>query len=90
MLREDKDSGSVEFFTRYPAGFQFQSHWHNANERIVLLEGRLTVRVGDKEQTLDPGGFAFFPSKQAHQISCSSATRCAFYLYWDAKPDFHK
>lgn len=90
ILREDAATGAIEFFTRYAAGHVFQPHWHTANERIVLLEGRLEIRAGDHQETIEPAGFAFFPGKQLHQMKCVSTKRCAFYLSWDTKPDFHR
>ena len=42
-LREDSKTGSVELLARYPAGHVFPPHWHSANERIVLIEGRIAI-----------------------------------------------
>ena len=85
-LREDPQTGAYEGFVRYPAGHVFTPHWHSVNERIVLLEGRM--KVG--ELTLEPGGYAFFPAKHVHRLACVSDTRCACYLSWDGKADFHR
>ena len=62
MLREDPQTGATELLARYPAGHVFAPHWHSVNERIVLLEGRLSLKQGDTEKFLDPGGFAFLPA----------------------------
>ena len=75
---------------RYPAGHSFAAHWHSVNERIVLLEGRLSLRQGQgAESFLEPGGYAFLPAKEVQHTRCVSTTRCAFYVYWDGKVDFH-
>ncbi|HXZ13775.1 MAG TPA: DUF4437 domain-containing protein [Candidatus Sulfotelmatobacter sp.] len=89
-LREDPITGGVEVYARYPAGTVFPPHWHSANERMVLLEGRISIRDGAAEKFLDPGGYAFMPAKQIQNISCISKTNCTFYVYWDGKLDFHK
>jgi len=75
---------------RYPAGHVFAPHWHTANERIVLLEGRMSLRQTDGERFLDPGGFAFLPAREPQRLSCVSKTRCTFYVYWDGKLDNHR
>jgi quercetin dioxygenase-like cupin family protein len=75
---------------RYPAGHVFAPHWHRTNERIIVLEGRLSLRQGDAVKYLDPGGFAYLPANEVQVMACVSETRCAFYLSWDGKPDFHK
>ena len=90
VLLEDPHSGSFELLVRYPAGHVFAPHWHSANERIVLLEGKLSVQVGPLKTELEPGGFAFLPAKAVQKLACISSTRCAFYVYWDGKPDSHK
>jgi len=86
MLKMDKQTGAMEFFARYPAGFAFKPHAHKANERFMLLEGRATVEANGATRDLDPSGFAFFPAGQTHKISCVSASACMWYLAWDGKP----
>jgi quercetin dioxygenase-like cupin family protein len=88
-LREDPQTGGLEMLVRYPAGHVFQPHWHSSNERILLIEGRVTLRRDGSDVVLYPGGFAFLPAKEVQRMSCTSKTRCTFYLYWDGKPDFH-
>ena len=85
-LREDPKTGALELLARYPAGHVFAPHWHNANERIVMLEGKLSM----DGEFLEPGGYAFLPAKQVQRMACVSTTRCAFYVYWDGKLDFHR
>jgi len=86
VLREDAQTGALELFARYPAGHVFAPHWHTVNERMVLVEGRMSVN----NATLEPGGFAYLPARQTHAMSCVSTTRCTFYVSWDGHLDFHK
>jgi hypothetical protein len=90
VLREDAQTGATELFARYPAGHIFPPHWHTANERIVLIEGRLSIQDGKDLKSLDAGGFAYLPAKEPQKMACVSTTRCSFYVYWDGKLDFHK
>jgi hypothetical protein len=90
VLREDSQTGATELFARYPAGYVFRPHWHTANERIVLIEGRLSIGKGNSVKYLEPGGFAYLPAKQVQTMACVSATRCTFYVYWDSKLDSHR
>ena len=39
---------------------------HTQEESLHVLSGRFKVRVGDEEQILDRGGFAFMPSGLPH------------------------
>jgi quercetin dioxygenase-like cupin family protein len=89
VLREDPATGATELFVRYPAGHCFPPHWHTGNERLILFEGRMSIQIGKEQQYLESGGFAYLPAKQIQRMSCVSQTRCAFYVYWDAKLDFN-
>ena len=89
LLREDAKTGGIEMFVRYPGGHVFAPHWHSNNERIMLVEGRISLHQGGYVKYLDPGGFAFLPAREVQVMSCVSQTRCTFYLSWDGKPDFH-
>ena len=89
VLRDDPKG--LELLARYPAGHVFAPHWHNANERILLIEGRLSLRHGDQaEAFLDPGGFAYLPAREMQRLACVSETRCTFYVYWDGDPASHR
>jgi anti-sigma factor ChrR (cupin superfamily) len=85
VVREDQSTGAIELLARYPGGHVFPPHWHTANERIILVEGRL--KIG--ESFLDPGGHAYLPAREVQRMSCVSRDRCTFYVYWDSKLDFH-
>jgi quercetin dioxygenase-like cupin family protein len=89
VLHEDPQSGALELFARYPGGHVFAPHWHDSNERIVLVEGRLLLRDDDGEEFLEPGGYAFLPAGKVQRMSCVSKSRCGFYVYWDGSPRSH-
>jgi hypothetical protein len=90
-LRENPQTGGIELLARYPAGHVIAPHWHESNERLLLLEGRLSLRVGQEAgMLLDTGGFAYMPAREVQQISCVSTTRCTFYLCWDGTPASHR
>jgi quercetin dioxygenase-like cupin family protein len=91
LLREDPKTGAMDLLVRYPAGKKLNSHWHSVTERLVLIEGKVTVKHGDSaEVTLTPGGVVIVPPKEPHQLTCSGTERCTFYLAWDGKLDTHR
>src|SRR3954454_23110685 len=58
FIRGDAQTGGMELLVRFPAGHVIAPHWHSVNERVILAEGKLSVRVGSgPESVLDPGGF---------------------------------
>ena len=52
MLRDDPKTGGMELLVRFPAGHVIAPHWHEANERIIVLEGQLTLRRDNGEISL--------------------------------------
>jgi quercetin dioxygenase-like cupin family protein len=89
VLREDPHTTGMEMLVRFPAGHVVKPHYHDSNERIIVLEGQLTLKQDSGDTTLNSGGFAFLPAHEIQRLSCTSKTRCTFYLSWDGKPDSH-
>ena len=89
VLREDSQTGGMEMLVRFPPGHVIKPHYHESNERIIVLEGQLTLKQDAGDTMLNSGGFAYLPAGQVQRLSCSSTTRCTFYLAWDGKPDSH-
>ena len=89
LIRTDRSTGGMDLLVRFPAGHVIAPHWHESNERIFVAEGQLTLRQDTGDTLLKAGGFAFLPAHEVQRLSCSSETRCTFYLSWDGKPDSH-
>jgi len=89
LLRQDSQTGGMELLVRFPGGHVIKPHWHESNERIIVLEGQLTLRQDSGETALNPGGYAFLPAHAVQRLSCSSKARCTFYLSWDGKSASH-
>jgi quercetin dioxygenase-like cupin family protein len=89
FLREDARTGGIELLVRFPAGHVIAPHWHEANERLIVLEGRMTLRQESGETSLEPGAFAFLPAHDVQRLACAPAARCTVYLAWDGSPKSH-
>jgi len=90
LLHEDPTTGGMELLVRFPSGHVIAPHWHESNERVIVLEGQLTLREESGDNLLlNVGGFAFLPAREIQRLSCTSKTRCTFYLGWDGKPVSH-
>jgi quercetin dioxygenase-like cupin family protein len=89
LLHEDPTTSGMELLVRFPPGHAIAPHWHESNERIIVLEGQLTLQRDDGDTQLNTGGYAFLPAHEVQRLSCSAKTRCTFYLAWDGKPQSH-
>jgi quercetin dioxygenase-like cupin family protein len=89
VLHTDANTGGIDYLVRFPAGHVIAPHFHDSNERVIVVEGQLTLRQDSGDALIDAGGYAFLPAHQVQRLSCTSKTRCTFYLSWDGKPDSH-
>jgi quercetin dioxygenase-like cupin family protein len=89
LLHTDPATGGMDLLVRFPAGHVIAPHFHDSNERVIVVEGQLTLRQDGGDTAIDTGGYAFLPAHEVQRLSCSSKTRCTFYLSWDGKPDSH-
>jgi quercetin dioxygenase-like cupin family protein len=86
LLRADPKTHGLELLVRFPAGHVIAPHTHDSNERIMVLEGQLTLRQDSGATTINTGGYAYLPAGEVQRLSCTSSTRCTFYLAWDGPP----
>src|SRR6266567_7139226 len=72
----DPDKGASTFLLEAPSGCVVPSHYHSAEEQLMVVRGEvLTGMDGMAEATLGPGGFAMMPSKAMHWFTCKSKDR---------------
>src|SRR5271154_3875646 len=89
LVGQDAATGGMELLVRFPFGHVIPPHWHESNERIIVLEGQLTLAKDNGDAVINTGGYAFLPAREIQRLSCSSKTRCTFYLFWDGKFQSH-
>ena len=88
-LHTDAATGGMDLLVRFPAGHVIAPHFHDSNERVIVVEGQLTLGQDSGESRIDAGGYAFLPAHEVQRLSCTSQTRCTFYLSWDGNPQSH-
>lgn len=67
------DTGGAYTFGEYDLTYDFPPHIHHReDEGIYVLEGRITVSVGDDTFSMGPGDFAFMPKDVVHSITLAS------------------
>lgn len=66
QLGTDPDNGGPAYLARFPAGSQFERHWHTHNEFVVVVSGDGEIVLGDERHTLSPGSYVVIPGRLAH------------------------
>jgi len=58
---------------KMPPGYRVARHWHPSDEHVTVIEGDLTLDMGDGDQmhsaTFGPGDYVLLPTKMQHAAS---------------------
>ena len=74
ILRGNPRSGPAWVLLKLASGCRVPSHWHTANEDLVIISGRGTLAMKDGPPLqFAPGAYASLPNHHVHQASCSRA-----------------
>jgi len=60
-----------------PGEIHLSHHHIRESEFYFVVEGSPTVTVGDKTETMSPGGVAYIPAGVSHSIENRSPSQCA-------------
>lgn len=73
------DPGKEGIFTlrlKMPPGYRIPRHWHPTDEAVTLIEGDLTLSMGEASSahadTFAPGDFVNLPARMHHEASSKS------------------
>ena len=69
VVWKDPVSRCIQALVRLPPGFRTKPHPHKFNETVVVLRGKLKVKVGNAERVLRRGDYAVFPVESPHEVS---------------------
>lgn len=88
ILMGDPAAEPFQKVFRFPKGFVFPKHWHEANENLVMVRGSLNINAeGSRERSLKAGDFLHIPAKVVHWGVCTE--ECVFYLGVDGADSFN-
>jgi len=65
-LGVDPDNGGPIYLARFPTGSHFDLHWHTHAEYVVVVQGRVTIVLGDETHALTPGSYVVIPERMPH------------------------
>jgi quercetin dioxygenase-like cupin family protein len=76
VAKQEETGGAYSIILRVaPKGFSPPLHQHSREDTgILVLDGRLTVRVGDEEHVIGPNEFRFAPRGKPHWFRVETET----------------
>jgi len=88
VLNGDPSRPNADVFLRVPGGYTIPAHSHTSAERMVLVEGRLTVTYkGAAPAVLTPGVYAYGPAGLPHSATCAGTKPCTLFIAFEGPID---
>ena len=62
----DPVTGGITYYAKFPAGSHFNMHWHTHNEFVVVVQGTVTIVLGEENHEVSTGSYIVIPGKMNH------------------------
>lgn len=84
----DPTKGASVILAKSTAGCNIPSHWHSADEQLMMVSGSAKVGMKDGQPAaLHSGDYLSLPAKGVHQFSCVAA--CTLFIVPSGAFDIH-
>ncbi|MDX1761961.1 MAG: cupin domain-containing protein [Christiangramia sp.] len=81
ILQGDPTKNNADAIFKFQPDTDIPEHWHNSAERMILIQGELTVTYeGEATKNLKAGYYAYGPSKKPHIAKCVGDEPCLLYV----------
>ncbi|GAA4323344.1 hypothetical protein GCM10023115_51980 [Pontixanthobacter gangjinensis] len=88
ILHGDPAKNNADAVFKFQPGTDIPEHWHNSAERMILIQGEMTVTYeGEATKTLKSGYYAYGPSKKPHKAKCVGNEPCLLYVAFEKPVD---
>ena len=62
----DPVTGGITYYAKFPAGSHFDMHWHTHDEFVVVVQGTVTIVLGEESHSVSTGSYIVIPGKLNH------------------------
>jgi len=86
----DPVTGGITYYAKFPAGSHFDTHWHTHDEFVVVVQGTVTIVLGEEEHLVSAGSYIVIPGKLYHSWDVPEGGEDAVIVVRRGGPaDFH-
>ncbi|MDH3208445.1 MAG: cupin domain-containing protein [Gemmatimonadota bacterium] len=89
QLGVDPDNGGPIYLARFPTGSNFDLHWHTHAEYVVVVQGRVTIVLGEETHALRPGSYVVIPERMPHSWDVPAGEDAVILVRRRGPADFH-
>ena len=62
----DPVTGGITYYAKFPAGSHFDMHWHTHDEFVVVVQGSVTIVLGEEIHAVSTGSYIVIPGTLNH------------------------
>ena len=86
----DPVTGGITYYAKFPAGSHFDMHWHTHDEFVVVVQGSVTIVLGEESHAVSAGSYIVIPGKLNHSWDVPEGAEDAVIVVRRGGPaDFH-
>ena len=86
----DPVTGGITYYAKFPAGSHFDMHWHTHDEFVVVVQGSVTIVLGEESHLVSTGSYIVIPGKLNHSWDVPEGGEDAVIVVRRGGPaDFH-
>ncbi|PCI77328.1 MAG: hypothetical protein COB20_08235 [SAR86 cluster bacterium] len=86
----DPVTGGITYYAKFPAGSHFDMHWHTHDEFVVVVQGSVTIVLGEDSHSVSAGSYIVIPGKLNHSWDVPEGGEDAVIVVRRGGPaDFH-
>ncbi len=85
----DPSTGGITYYAMFPSGSHFDLHWHTYEEYVVVVQGEVTIVLGEETHTLTTGGYIVIPGKMNHSWDVPASEDAVILVRRGGPADFH-
>lgn len=85
----DPSTGGVTYYAWFPAGGHFDLHWHSHDEFVTVVQGPVTIALGEQVHNLQTGAYVVIPGGLPHYWDVPTSGDAIILVRRAGPADFH-
>lgn len=85
----DPVTGGITYYAMFPAESHFDLHWHTHDEYVVVVQGSVTIVLGEESHSLSVGSYIVIPGEMNHSWDVPEGEDAVIVVRRGGPADFH-
>lgn len=85
----DPVTEGITYYAMFPAKSHFDLHWHSHDEYVVVVQGEVTIVLGEQTHSLTVGSYIVIPGKMNHSWDVPEGEDAVIVVRRGGPADFH-